>query len=188
MTRAHVVAVVVALAGTARADTPSFSPVRSLLLGGAGGGGGAGAARVPQGLFLGVDVGWSELRASTAQPTEDAATYAVRAGYQLRSGVAIEARFDDLALHAPSGGGPLLSITGGVRYSVRLVPMPFVEALAGLATYGDHTTPDVGLGGGVSVLLGRHLIADAALHDWILSIDGDVRHVPTLTVGVSIGY
>ena len=167
-------------------DGPRF-PVRSLLTGGAGGGGGF-VARAPEGWLLGVDVGWAELRPSAGDPGQDAATYGVRVGYELPSGLAVEGRFDDLAIDSPSGDGPLLSVAGGVRYGVRLVPMPFVEALAGLAIYGPHTTPDVGVGGGLSVLLGRHVILDATLRDWIADLDGRVRNVPTLTAGISIGY
>ena len=167
-------------------DEPRF-PVRTLLTGGAGGGGGM-VARAPAGWMLGVDAGWAELRPSEGDPGQDAPTYGVRVGYELPSGLAVEGRFDDLSVDSPTGTGPLLSVAGGLRYGVRLVPMPFVEALAGLAIYGPHTTPDVGIGVGASVLLGRHVMLDATLRDWIADLDGRLCNVPTLTAGVSIGY
>ena len=114
--------------------------------------------------------------------------FGARAGYQFSSGLSLQARFDDLGVRAPDGSGPLLFASGGVRYVLPFIVMPFAEALVGPAFYGPHTSLGAGLGLGVALPVGRHLSFDFAARDWIADVDGAVRHVPTFEVGITVGF
>ncbi len=158
------------------------------LVGAYGGGGGGSIAHAPRGLFLGADTGLATMLPGRVDGAHGAWAFGARAGYQWRSGLAAQVRFDDLGVGAPDGSAPLLFATAGVRYSLPLVVMPFVEVLVGPAVYGAHVSPGAALGGGVSLPVLRHLAFDLSIRDWIAGIDGDVRHVVTAELGVSVGF
>jgi hypothetical protein len=166
-------------------DLVPLPPLR--LVGGAGGGGGS-IARAPSGPFLGADTGWATMLGAAGAPATGAWSFGARAGYAFSSGLALDARFDDLGVHAPSGEGPLLLGTAGVRYSLPFIVMPFADAHFGAAWYGDHATPTAGLGLGLSFPVLRHLLVDVSARDWIADVDGSVRHVPTFELGIAGGF
>lgn len=169
------------------------SRARAELIGGFGGGHSSGSG--PHGYFFGADTGWAwiigadpaALARSTSDSPTDAWCFGARAGYQLASGLAVQARFDKLGLDAPDGSGELVGVSTGIRYSLPVVPMPFAEALVGSAIHGSDLSPMIGLGVGASLFVARHLSFDASLRDWIVDIDG-MHHVPTLTLGISAGF
>jgi len=196
-----VIVVVCAVSGSAYADpTPpalldAFKMPPAVLVGAFGGGHGH-ATRAPHGWFFGADtgiawlVGASDVEARTAGASNidsKAWCFGARAGYQLASGLAVQARFDKLGLDAPDGSGELVGVSTGIRYSLPVVPMPFAEALVGSAIHGSDLSPMIGLGVGASLFVARHLSFDASLRDWIVDIDG-MHHVPTLTLGISAGF
>jgi hypothetical protein len=186
-------------------STPAFAdPAPPALLGtmrgidpvlvGAFGGGHAHAVGAPYGWFLGADAGWAWLLGgtdtavrSTSGDRTDSWCFGARAGYQLASGLAVQARFDRLGVTAPDGSGTLMTASLGVRYSVPIVPMPFAEAAIGPAFHGSNVSPSAALGVGVSLLVARHLAFDASLRDWLVDIDG-VHNVPTLMLGITAGF
>ena len=108
---------VVLFASQAAAD-PSPQPVlgqlrglpRAFLTGSFGGGHSGG--RAPHGWFLGADTGWAWLvggndivARSTTDTRSNAWCFGARGGYQLASGLAVQARYDHLGLAAPDGSG-----------------------------------------------------------------------------------
>jgi hypothetical protein len=157
------------------------------LVGAVGGGGGA-YSHAPSGLFIGADTGWAVMLGEGTAPARDAWTFGARAGYEWRNGLALEARFDDLGVAPPLGGGPLLTATGGVRYSMPFIVMPFAEALIGPAFNGTHVAPAAGIGLGASLPVLRHLMFDLSVRDWIADIDGAVRNTPTVELGITVGF
>jgi hypothetical protein len=159
----------------------------STLVGAVGGGGGA-LSRAPSGLFVGADTGWAVMLGPGSEPAPNGWAFGARLGYQWRSGLALEARFDDLGVDPPTGGGSLLVGSGGVRYSLPFLVMPFAEALVGPAFNGSHVTPGAGVGLGASLPVVRHLMIDLALRDWIVDLDGAVRNIPTVELGVAVGF
>jgi len=164
---------------------PTLPPAR--LVGAFGGGGGA-FSRAPSGFFVGADTGWAVMLGPGSAPAPDAWAFGARLGYEWRNGLAIEGRFDDLGVDPPKGGGSLLVGSGGIRYSLPFVVMPFAEALIGPAFNGSHVTPGAGLGLGASLPVVRHLMIDLALRDWIVDLDGAVRNVPTIELGIAVGF
>jgi hypothetical protein len=158
-----------------------------VLVGAYGGGSGA-LAHAPRGGFVGADAGWATMLATGGDEASGAPAFGLRAGWQWASGIALEGCFDDLGASPPQGGGPLLVGSGGVRYSVPLVVMPYAEVLGGAGFYGAHVSPTGGLGLGVSVPVLRHLMLDVGVRDWIADIDGHVRHVPTAALGFTVGF
>lgn len=161
---------------------------------GAFGGGHAHAMGVPAGWFLGADTGWAWLLGgmdasarTTSGARDNAWCFGARAGYQLASGVALQARFDRLGVTSPDGSGSVMTASAGVRYSLPVVPMPFAEALIGPAFYGSNTAVSATLGVGASLLVARHLAFDASLRDALVDIGG-VHHVATLTLGITAGF
>ncbi len=200
LVRAAVVAVVCAFASAASAQ-PAAPPelvghlrgIDPVLVGAFGGGHGHGG-RAPHGWFLGADAGLAWLVGTTdtavrttSSPRDHAWCFGARAGYQLASGLAVQARFDKLGVDAPDGSGTLDTISGGVRYSVPVVPMPFAEAMIGPTFHGSDVSASAAVGVGLSLLVARHVAFDAAAHDWIIDLGG-VRHVPTVTLGITAGF
>lgn len=176
---------------TVAAAAPSL-PLDALIS--AFGGSTAHAPHTPYGWFLGADTGWAWLvgssdvvARSTTDVRDNAWSFGARAGYQLRSGLAVQARYDKLGVTAPDLSGPLMTASFGVRYSVPIVPMPFAEALVGPTFHGSETSPTVGLGAGGSLVVARHIVFDAAVRDWIVDIHG-VHHVPTVMLGITAGF
>lgn len=197
---AGVLALFVAVSGRASAE-PSLGPswlgglgrIDPVLIGAFGSGHGRGA-RAPRGWFLGADTGWAwfigmpaVVARSSETPRSDAWCFGARAGYQWRSGLSVQARFDKLGVEAPDGSGTLETISAGVRYSLPIVPMPFVEAMVGPTLHGSAAAASAGIGAGVSLLVARHMAFDAAAHDWVVDLAG-VHHVPTITFGITAGF
>jgi hypothetical protein len=205
-------AVVVALATTAAADPLALETgpddamgglfvgggMPDALLVGAFGGGFHSMARAPHGWFLGVETGWARwlafdaniARADVAPPSSpnNGWAFGVRGGYQLRSGLAVQMRFDDLGVDTSPGSGSLLIASGGLRYSFPFVVMPFAEVLFGAMFSGTDATPAAGLGVGVSAPVARHAALDLSVRDWIADLGGSVRHIPTVMVGINLGF
>lgn len=164
----------------------------ALLVGSFGGGHSGGHA--PSGLFFGVDTGWAWLvggsdvvARSTAEVRSNAWCFGARGGYQLASGLAVQARYDHLGVTAPDRSGTLSLISAGVRYAFPMEIEPFAEAMVGPALHGSATSPAAMLGVGVSVLATRHVAFDLALRDWLVDIGG-VHHVPAATLGITAGF
>ena len=192
MHRARVLAVVAVSLPAAAASADPALPLEVLI--GAFGGGHGGGPRAPHGWFLGADTGWAwlvgsaDVAARTNSDVHDNAwSFGARAGYQLRSGLAVQARFDKLGVTAPDLSGEVMTASFGVRYSMPIVPMPFAEAMVGPAFHGAETSPSAGVGIGVSLAAARHVVFDASLRDWLVDIGG-VHHVPTVTLGLSAGF
>lgn len=188
--RQLVAGIAVVVSGVAAAD-PLPLHVDPILVGAFGGGLGHGA-RAPHGWFLGAETGhaWfvgmqdSAARA-TSTPTDNGWCFGARAGYQLPSGLAVQARFGKLGVDAGAGG--LDAIAGGVRYSLPIVPMPFAEAEIG-ATFDDQeVAASAGVGIGLSLLVARHVSFDVAACDWVVDLGG-IHHIPTLTIGITAGF
>jgi hypothetical protein len=192
-------ALVTSVSVPALAEESLFSSTRELsfalpaavpplrLVGGFGGGGGA-IARAPSGLFIGADTGWAVMLGPRESSAPNAWAFGARVGYEWQNGLALEGRFDDLGVHPPTGGGSLLFGSAGIRYSLPLVVMPFAEALVGPGFNGSHLAPGAGLGVGASLPVLRHLMFDLALRDWIIDLDGGVRNVPTVELGITVGF
>lgn len=171
---------------------------RPALLVGAFGGAAGAYARMPSGFFLGADTGLATLLASDADRAESARTlvapsrrgwaFGVRTGYAWASGLAIQARFDDLGVHTSDGTGSMMFASAGLRYALPFVVMPFAEALVGPAFDSSGVALGASLGVGASILVTRHLAIDLALRDWIADLDGGIRHIPTATLGLQIGF
>ncbi len=181
-----------ALVGPWTIASASGSPI------GAFGGGSGGYARMRSGLFLGADTGIALLVSSDAdgvahtdspvEPKDRAWTFGARAGYEGENGVAVEAQVDDLGIHTNDGTEPLTFCAVGVRYSLPFVVMPFAEALIGPAFDSSGTSLGAGVGVGASILVTRHLGIDVTFRDWMADLDGGIRHMPTGTVGIQLGF
>jgi hypothetical protein len=130
----------------------------------------------------------AERAMSQLAPRRHAWAFGIRAGYDWENGLGVQARFDDLGVHTAVGPRSLAFTTAGLRYSLPFVVMPFVDALAGIAVDSAGGAFGAGIGAGAAVVVTRHLGADLALRDWIADLDGAVRHVPTVTLGVHIGF
>lgn len=152
------------------------------------GGGGGVVGRAPRGPFVGADAGGAVMLARGEDPSRGAWAFGARAGYQWRSGVAFDLRFDDLGLDAPDGSGPLLVGSAGLRYGFPLVVMPYAEARLGDAFYGPHSSVAAAIALGLAVPVFRHLALDLGARDWIADLDGRVRHTPTFEVGLAVGF
>jgi len=53
---------------------------------------------------------------------------------------------------------------------------------------GASSSPVAGIGVGVSIPIARHAIFDLTGRDWIADLDGSVRHIPTVMVGINLGF
>jgi hypothetical protein len=165
---------------------------------GAFGGGGGGYARMRSGFFLGGETGLSlstgtdaGLGGTTRAESSPRSwwTFGVRVGHEWKNGIAIQLRFDDLGARAGDPTGTTSVASAGVRYSLPFAIMPFVDALVGPAFESGQTSFAVGLGVGGSLLITRHLALDVALRDWMTDLGGGgIRHIPTVTLGVQIGF
>lgn len=185
----------------AAADPPGSEPVlgqlrglpRAILTGGFGGG--HSGARGPHGWFLGADTGWTWLvggsRDVVAREVTDTRSnawcFGARGGYQLASGLAVQARYDHLGVDSPDGSGALSFVSAGVRYAFPMEVEPFAEAMVGPALHGSTTSPGAALSVGLSVLASRHVAFDLAARDLLVDIGG-VNHIPSITLGITAGY
>ena len=180
------------ISGASLAGGPaSFLPLR--LVGHVGSAGHAGHG--PRGgLFLGVDTGIAVAIASGDDPMHDAFTFGVRGGYELRNGLAIQLRYDDLGVKPelagpPSSPSPVQLGTFGVRYAMPfLFPLPFFEAMWGPRVYGGSVSLGGGLGLGASFPIGGFVRIDASARDWLMEIDDRVRQILTFDVGLAVSF
>lgn len=196
------VALVVAALFAPRADAdpgpqPVLGQLRNLppaiLTGGFGGG--HSGARAPHGFFLGADTGWAWRVGGTTDVVarevvatrSNAWCFGARGGYQLASGLAVQARYDHLGVAAPDDSGALSFVSAGVRYAFPMEIEPFAEAMVGPALHGSTTSPGAALSVGLAVLLSRHAAFDLAARDLLVDLGG-VRHIPSITLGISAGY
>lgn len=163
------------------------------------GGGGGAYARMRSGWFLGADTGVATLLSSDADqgpqlaamstaPSYHALAFGARAGYEWPSGLALQARLDDLGVHTGDGPEGMTFATVGLRYSIPFPLMPFADVLAGPAFDASGTSFGAAVGVGVSILITRHLGVDLALRDWMADLDGGIRNIPTVTVGIQLGF
>ena len=198
MRPAWVVAVAVALAATVTASaTAAADPFQRVLTGSFGGR--LSAARgAPEGWFLGVETGraWlldgdamaSGARAAVADDSDSAWTFGARAGYQLRSGLAIQrAVRRSRGRHRP---GRARSFVGVGRRALLVADRHAVRrgARRGRVRRVRRSRHRRGRRRRVASSLARHVAFDAALRDWIADIDGGIRHIPTVTVGIDLGF
>jgi hypothetical protein len=106
--------------------------------------------------YIGLDAGGALLLDADHTPLTGALAFGLHAGYRLPSGLAFDLRADELGVDAPDGGGPLIAGGLGMRYTVPLEVMPFVEAHLGALEYGP-----VSLAGdaavGLALPIGNHL-------------------------------
>ena len=157
------------------------------LVGGHGGGGYGRALIQPSGLYIGLDGGASLMLAAGPAPLEGAPAFGLHAGYRLPSGLSFDLRGDELGVRAPDGRGPIVAGGLGMRYTVPLEVMPFVEAHLGALEYGPVSVAgDAALG--IAVPIGNHLEIDVSARDWIAQIDGAVRHIPMFALGFEVGF
>lgn len=177
----------------ARADEPhatlAFALPPQRLIGGAMSGGGGGRAH--PGVFLGVDGGWATLLA-TGDHATGAWTFGVRAGYQLASGLAVQARYDDLGVDVPLSdrdGGVLQIASFGLRYSVpTFFVAPFGEAMVGPAFYDGGAVLSGGFGLGMALPVARHFAFELAARDWLVPIDGRVHQALAINLGATVSF
>jgi hypothetical protein len=162
-------------------------------------GGSAGAyARFRSGFLFGADTGIATLVSSdedsiarvepTTTPKYHGWAFGVRTGYEWTNGIALQARVDDLGTHTGSGNQPLSIASVGLRYSLPFVVMPFVDALVGPAFDNSGTSLGAAIGIGASIIVTRHLGVDVAVRDWMADLGGGIRHIPTVTLGVQLGF
>jgi hypothetical protein len=179
------------LSGASLSASPAswlpMRPIGHFVSAGHAGGGGP-----RDGFFVGVDTGVAVSLPAGYDPALRAWTFGVRTGYELRSGVALQLRYDYLGV-APHFTvpevGPAQIGAAGVRYSIPfLVPLPFFEALWGVAVNGDAVSVTGGLGVGGSVPIGRYLRLDASVRDWLMPIDGQVHQVLTFELGAAVSF
>lgn len=187
--RIHCALLVASACASARADEITRSvlarPIGAALSPGAQGGG-----RTPRGPFLGIEGGLGVTLASRDRSSEDAWAFGVRLGYQARNGISVFGRYDDLGVKpVPSNDARLQTATFGVRYAIPfLVPLPFIEAMAG-AAFGaaDPVRPAAGVGLGISLPIDRASI-DLSARDWLISLDGSPRQALTFQLGVTVVF
>ncbi len=160
------------------------------LVGGHGGGGGGGGRALiqPSGWYIGVDGGGALLVGVGDARTTGAPAVGGHAGYRLPSGLAFDLRADDLGVSAPDGSGPLVAGGFGMRYTIPLEIMPFVEVHLGALDYGSNTSFAGDVGAGLALPIGNHLEIDLSARDWIGGVDGQIRHAPMFALGVVVGF
>jgi len=173
------------------------APASATPIGAFGGGGGA-YARMRSGFFLGAETGLAlstggDVTAGGAARVESTPgswwTFGACTGYEWENGIALQLRVDDLGTRAGDGSSALTVASAGARYSLPFIVMPFVDALVGPAFESGNTSLAAALGVGGSVLITRHLAFDLAFRDWMTDLGSNgIRHVPTVTLGVQIGF
>ena len=176
---------------SARAGADDLTrPMLAYPTGGAFAAGGHAGGRAPSGPFLGIDGGLGVTVATGARSSEDAWTFGVRLGYQVRNGISVFARYDDLGVRpVPTNDARLQAASFGVRYSIPfLVPLPFLEVMAGPA-FGaaDPVKPAAAAGLGLSLPIDRASI-DLSARDWLVSLDGSLRQTLTFQLGLSVVF
>jgi len=149
---------------------------------------GHGPAEAQEGLLLGIGSGWSTLLPSSRDAADGAWSLGARLGYQLRYGLALDARYDYLGVAPHADGRVLQTGAAGLRYSLPWYVEPFAEAALGCTFHGADVSIGGGVGLGISLPVGQHLAFDLALRDWITPLDGEVRHVLSTHLGVTLTF
>jgi hypothetical protein len=135
------------------------------------------------GVIFGVDGGYS-LGFDPGPNTRGAWGFGARAGYSLRGGVAIDARYDDLGVRG--AGAPLQVASGGARYTLPMIVMPFVEARVGaeIDPAGAYFAAAPALG--LELPVARHASIEFTARDWLADRAGGLESVLTLQLGVTV--
>lgn len=194
ITASHAAVVLAALLASPAAADPLHHIPDAILIGSFGGSSGGGG-HAPHGWFLGADTGWAWLvgastvveRSAIIHPTSNGWSFGARAGYQLVSGLAVQARYDHLGVDAPDDNVGLSLVSAGVRYTLPAELAPFAEVMVGPALHAATTSPGAALALGLSVLATRHLTFDLTGRDVVVDIGG-VHHVPSVTLGITAGF
>jgi hypothetical protein len=154
------------------------------------GGGGGGRTQMAQagGLYLGLDAGAAVMLGDGEDSATSAPAFGLHAGYRLPSGLAFDVRGDDLGVASPGQSMPFVVGGAGMRYTLPLLVMPFVEAHVGALDYGPRVSAAADGALGIAVPVGEHLEIDVSARDWIAGVDGVVRHVPMFTLGFEVGF
>jgi hypothetical protein len=128
------------------------------------------------GMYLGIDGG--EARSLTSPSSE--AVFGAHAGYRFAGGLAIDLRFDELAVLGRYAGG------FGVRYTVpaRTFALPFAEVHVG--PRDGTTAADLGLG--LAIPIGSHVELSLAVRDWVTAAGTGPGSGPTHTMIWSVGF
>ncbi len=169
------------------------------LVGGSGGGAFSVGRGPGGGLLFGVDLGGA-LQLPLNRPSAlGGFTLGAEIGYQTREGLAFAFRYDDLDVAlGDSDHSRFQFATFAFRYTFpNLVPMPWIEAAAGLSfvsapgPLGSAGGPAVlgaggSLGGGIGIPLGHFVAIDVGLRDWIAPEDRALANVLTLEVGITV--
>lgn len=148
-------------------------------------------ARGTSGPFLGVDGGWSVALPSQAESAAGAFGFGARFGYAWRSGLSLQARYDDLGVRPTLGDpatAPLQLGSIGVRYAVPFALMPFGEALVGAAFDGGDPRFTAGAGVGLAVPLARHVAIEGVVRDWFVPARLELRQVVVFRFGLTVGF
>jgi hypothetical protein len=143
------------------------------------------------GAFLGIDGGWSIALPSSDESASGAWGFGARFGYAWRSGLSIQARYDDLGVHPTLGDPtrtPLQLGTIGARYEVPFMLMPFGEALAGAAFDGSDARFAAAAGLGLALPIARHASIEAVARDWFVPGRFELRQIVVLRLGLTIGF
>jgi hypothetical protein len=143
------------------------------------------------GVFLGVDGGWSIALPARAEPAAGAWGFGVRTGYAWRNGLALQARYDDLGVHPTLGDpstSPLQIGSIGARYAVPFALAPFGEALVGAAFDGNDPRLTAGAGLGLMIPVARHIAVEAVARDWFVPGRDELRQVVVVRLGLTVGF
>lgn len=116
-------------------------------------------------------------------------TFAARVGWHFVNGLDLHLRYDDLGVRPLASRAPLQAATAGLRYSLPfVVPLPFAEVDAGPAFVGGDLRFGAGVGLGVSLPLGSHVLVDLIGRDWLVPIAGEVRQTLTASLGLTVTF
>jgi hypothetical protein len=151
--------------------------------------GGSSAGGPIGGALAAVELGWATLLPGGGDPAHGGLTLGARAGWQFANGLGVHLRYDELGVEPSFLSSPLQLATAGLRYSVPFLdPLPFAEVQAGPAFVGGDVTFGAGAGLGVSVPVGRHVLVDAVIRDWLVSIAGELRQTLTANLGLTVTF
>ncbi|HEX3769208.1 MAG TPA: hypothetical protein VHV30_00015 [Polyangiaceae bacterium] len=186
-------AAVVGCARPASAETfvPELPPLRLVGIAGGGGGGRTRGFGV-EGPYAGAEAGaaWGPVEGGTLAPA-----FGARAGYALRSGVALDLRFDDEGLGVD--GAPatdsrvdpsVLAGGAGVAYAFPFAFVrPFAEAHLGLVSMGGATHIANEVGAGLLIPVSDALAIDVGVRDWIFADRQTLENLPAVSLGLDLG-
>jgi hypothetical protein len=167
------------------------------VIGGSGGGVFQAGTGPRGGLLFELDLGGG-MQLPFGAPLLAGLSLGAEIGYETIYGLAFGLRYDDQYLN-PGGGenANFQFVTFAVRYTFPYpIPMPFVEAAAGLSIAslggplgseggGTDFGPGGALGVGIAIPLSHHAAIDVGFRDWIAPANGSVFQVLSLQVGIN---